>query len=354
MPASSASTGLSTDPAGARLLWVAPSLCAVALLCVLATPRPVHAAPLAASQARSADRSDADLDRERDGGPWDQVVRCFVMVSVGVILGVAALLLFEDRFVFHPTRQPVADWLPEGLGVTACTFRARDGTRLHAWWHPGEGLGDADQRPVVLWFHGNAGNITHRAENLRALVELGLAVFVFDYRGYGRSEGRPSEVGLYLDGEAAHQHLTHELGVAAERIVCFGRSLGAAVALHVALRARPSGLIMESPFESVAAMVRKTPFLRILVPLLRNRFDNVAKVGRLKAPLLIIHGTADETVPLTQGRAVFDAAHEPKAFLPIEGAGHNDVLQVGGRAYCDRIAEFCRDCVTRRQEVGRA
>lgn len=336
------------DSARPTALWAPTLLCAAVLLCSSGATGPARAAqPVAAGRtpARQA------LEQGGAGGFWDQATRCFVIVSVGVVLAVAALLLFEDRFVFHPTRQPLTAWLPEGLGVVECTFRARDGTRLHGWWHPGEGLGDSHKRPVLLWFHGNAGNITHRAENLRALVELGLAVFVFDYRGYGRSEGKPSEVGLYLDGEAAYQHLTSELGVAPERVVCFGRSLGAAVAAHVALRAKPAGLIMESPFESVGAMVRKTSVLRVLVPLLRNRFDNVAKVQQLRVPLLVIHGVRDELVPFAQGRAVFEAAREPKEFFSIEGAGHNDTLQVGGREYCDRIAEFCRHYVNQRQET---
>jgi len=289
----------------------------------------------------------ADPSQGQDDGSslWGQVVRSVVIVCVGIVLAVALLLLFEDRFVFHPTRGPVESWLPEGLGVTECSFRARDGTLLHGWWHPGEGPGDAARRAVVLWCHGNAGNISHRAENLRGLVGQGLAVLLFDYRGYGRSEGRPFEVGLYLDGEAAHRYLTGERGVEPDRIVCFGRSLGAAVAAHVAVRARPAGLIMESPFVSVAAMVRKTPIVRAFVSLLRNRFDSLGKVRLLKVPLLVVHGAQDEVVPPAQGLAVFEAAREPKEFLLVEGAGHNDVYAVGGRWYCERIAEFCRRCV---------
>ena len=344
----SAATPFGSVPPGPRTR----GLCALLLVCAaLVVGGGLAAAPgrevnAAGDDVAAAEQADGPGPGE-DGrsGLWEHVVRSVVIVCVGIVLAVALLLLFEDRFIFHPTREPVESWLPEGLGVTECRFRARDGTLLHGWWHPGEGPGDPARRPVVLWCCGNAGNITHRAENLRGLVEQGLAVLLFDYRGYGRSEGRPFEVGLYLDGEAAHQYLTSVQGVEPDRIVCFGRSLGAAVAVHVALRARPAGLIMESPFVSVAAMVRKTPVVRAFVCLLRNRFDNLGKVRLLKVPLLVVHGAQDELVPLAQGRAVFEAAREPKEFLLVERAGHNDVYAVGGRWYCERIAEFCRRCV---------
>ena len=225
MLARPARPGRGSHPRGPAVLCALAFVCAGVLFWALAGASPVEAARPAAGDAGGSRGSVELWDQQPDAGAalWDQVVRAFVVVSVGIVLAVAALLLFEDRFVFHPTHQPVAGWQPGGLGVTECTFRARDGTRLHGWWHPGEGLDDPDRRPVVLWFHGNAGNITHRAENLRAFAAAGLAVFLFDYRGYGRSEGRPSEVGLYLDGEATHRHLTNELGIAADQIVCFGR-----------------------------------------------------------------------------------------------------------------------------------
>ena len=237
MPTLPARAKLGPHPpgSGAKALRASVFVCVALACCALTATGPIRAAHAAADEVSAAERADAGESEEGGGGVWEHVVRSVVIVCVGLVLAVALLLLCEDRFVFHPTKQPVAGWLPEGLGVTECTFRARDGSRLHGWWHPGEGLGDPAQRPVVLWCHGNAGNITHRAEDLRALAEQGLAVLLFDYRGYGRSEGRPFEVGLYLDGEAACRHLRDELGVAAERIVCFGRSLGAAVAVHVAL-----------------------------------------------------------------------------------------------------------------------
>lgn len=270
------------------------------------------------------------------------LLRVAVAVSVCALLLFAAVLFFEDRFVFHP-RPAVDGPAPADLGVVECSFRARDGVRLHGWWHAGGSSGDGPDGAVLLWCHGNAGNIHDRADNLRMLAERGFGVFLFDYRGYGKSEGRPSEVGLYLDVEAAHRYVVKELGVAAERIVCFGRSLGAAVAVHCALRCRVGGLILEGAFESVPAMVRPKLLAPVSV-LLRNRFDTLSRISGLKVPLLMLHGERDRVVPLAQGQSVFDAAPEPKDFHVVWGAGHEDVHLTGGEDYFGVIRDFCVRC----------
>ncbi|MGD2176000.1 MAG: alpha/beta hydrolase, partial [Candidatus Brocadiaceae bacterium] len=203
------------------------------------------------------------------------------------------------------------------------------------------------ERPVVLWCHGNAGNITHRAENLDLLARRGLAALLFDYRGYGQSQGRPCEDGLYADGEAAWRYLTGERGVAPGRIVCFGRSLGAAVALRVATLHRVAGLIVEGAFESAPAMARSMFPLIPVWPLMRNNFDNLGRIGDLDVPVLVVHGEEDGVVPVSQGKAVFAAASEPKKLYVVQGADHNDTYAVGGAAYFEQIESFCRECVRR-------
>ncbi len=272
-----------------------------------------------------------------------RAVRVLVTALVTVLLVCALLLLFEHRFIFYPTRKPLVSWQPPGLDVEECTFSTRDGVRLHGWWHSGAATDGAVAGPVLLWCHGNAGNITHRADNAQMLADRGLAFFLFDYRGYGKSEGTPSEYGLYLDGEAAYDYLTQERGVEPHRIVCFGRSLGAAVALHVALRRKTAGLVMEGAFDSVPAMaLRMMPMLPVGY-FLRTQFDNLAKVGRLEVPLLMIHGRQDKTVPIEHARKVYDAAPEPKQLYVIEGADHNDTYIVGGEPYFETLRRFCSE-----------
>jgi fermentation-respiration switch protein FrsA (DUF1100 family) len=245
----------------------------------------------------------------------------------------------ERSMIFFPDRFPEGDWNPQGLAFEDAYFSADDGTRLHGWYVPHD-----RPRAAILYCHGNAGNITHREGNLRALAARGMAVLLFDYRGYGLSEGRPSEQGVYRDAEAAYRHLVDEHGIDPARIIVFGRSLGAAVALDLALREPVAGLVMESAFENTSAMAKlQFPVLPIGW-LLRSKFDNLGRIGGLVAPLFMVHGDRDTLVPMAQGRAVFDAAPEPKRFYVIEGAGHNDTVEVGGRAYLDAFTEFCVEC----------
>jgi len=267
-----------------------------------------------------------------------RVIRTLALAVVALIL-VACLL--ENRLVYYPMRYPSGDWDAGGLTVEDCFFDTEDGLTLHAWWQQGEA---AEGGPVMLWFHGNAGNLTHRADNLRMLSSCRLSVLIVDYRGFGKSEGRPSEKGLYLDGDAAYRYLTQQRKIDPGRIVCFGRSLGAAVALDVALRHPVSGLILESPFASARAMARKMMPVIPLWLFIRSRFDNLGRVGGLGASLLVIHGDRDEIVPFEQGVAVFDAAPEPKEFYRLRGAGHNDTYAVGDRPYTRRLEEFCLRC----------
>ncbi|HKC13881.1 MAG TPA: alpha/beta hydrolase [Vicinamibacteria bacterium] len=243
---------------------------------------------------------------------------------------------FETSLIYFPSR--LLEDTPEDYGLVfeEVSLAAEDGVRLHAWWLP-----LARPRFTILFAHGNAGNISHRLDRARLLASrLSAQVFLFDYRGYGRSEGKPDEQGTYRDARAAHRHLTETRGVPPDRLVLFGESLGSAVALNLALERAAGALVLESPFTSIRDMARLLlPWLP-LSPFLRTRYDNLAKVGRLKVPLLVVHGDRDEVVPFAQGRRVFEAAPEPKRFHRIVGAGHNDTYLRGGEAYWEALDEF--------------
>jgi fermentation-respiration switch protein FrsA (DUF1100 family) len=204
-----------------------------------------------------------------------------------------------------------------------------DDTRIHAWYLPPPEGGVY----TVLVCHGNAGNISGRLD--RALLlqrELSASVLLFDYRGFGRSEGSPDEEGTYRDALAAYRYLAEEREVDTRRIILFGESLGAAVAIELARRVPVAAVVLEAPFASIRAMARVAyPFLP--TGWVRTKYDNLAKIGELDVPLLILHGTRDDTVPFAQGEALFRAAREPKEFVAVEGAGHSDSYVVGGERY---------------------
>ena len=243
--------------------------------------------------------------------------------------------MIERYFIFFPHRGLTGDPSDYGLVHEDVSFASSDGVRLHGWFVAGS------SDVTWLWCHGNAGNISHRLENLKLLHDhLGVNVFLFDYRSYGVSEGKPSEQGTYRDAEAALRYLRARDDLSPDSILYFGRSLGAAVAVELASRAEPCGLILESGFPSVPYLARRRyPFLPIWL-LLRTRYDARAKIRGLKAPKLVLHGDRDDIVPIDAGRALFDAAKEPKEFYTIAGAGHNDTYRVGGAAYFAALRAF--------------
>ena len=245
-------------------------------------------------------------------------------------------MALEDRFIYFPTRD--LEGTPDGLGLEyEEALFASEGHRLHGWFIPGP------LDITWLWTHGNGGNISHRLENLLMVHRrLGVSVFIFDYRGYGRSEGTPSEQATYRDAEAALEYLQGIPSAQDDRIVLYGRSLGAAVAVELALRRGDSiaGLILESGFSSIPAMARRAyPFLPV-GPLLRTRYDSLSKMGRIRTPVLVMHSPEDEVVPFEEGQKLFRAAPEPKTFHAIAGGGHNETYIAGGEAYWQALDRF--------------
>jgi fermentation-respiration switch protein FrsA (DUF1100 family) len=241
-------------------------------------------------------------------------------------------------FLFFPDSEIVMTPATMRLEFEDVFFTAADDTKLHGWYLPGEA-----GQPVVVFCHGNAGNISHRVDNLRLLRRLGLAIFIFDYRGYGQSKGRASEEGTYSDMRGALSWLQQK-GWTPDRMIYFGRSVGAGVALQLALEQPPGGLVLESPFTSIRAMGKHHYPLLWLVAgwAIEARYDNLEKIGQLKVPLAIFHGDRDGIVPQAMGKELFEQAPQPKTFYSIPRAGHNDTYDRGGERYWRQWGEFVR------------
>jgi fermentation-respiration switch protein FrsA (DUF1100 family) len=255
--------------------------------------------------------------------------------------GALTLLLYftQDSMIYYPnipSRQLMATPERVELAYEEVELTTEDGIRLHGWFL------EVDQpRATLLFFHGNAGNISHRLDSLQLFHQLGLEVFIFDYRGYGRSEGKPSEKGTYRDADAAWRYLTEQRQIPPRRIMLFGRSLGASVAVDLAARKEVLGLIIESAFSSVPDMAADIyPYLPVRW-LSRFRYDSGRKLPVIKAPVLVAHSPQDEIIPFHHGRKLFSLANEPKRFLEMRG-GHNDGFLVSGTAYRKGLDEFIR------------
>jgi fermentation-respiration switch protein FrsA (DUF1100 family) len=242
----------------------------------------------------------------------------------------------ERIFVFFPISEIIYTPAQMGLEYKDVYFTTKDGQQLHGWYVPG------NTDVTLLWFHGNGGNISHRVPEIAQIhYRLGVNLFIFDYRGYGRSEGVPSESGTYRDSRAALAYLQGRADLNPQKIIYFGQSLGAAVAVELAAHQPPLGLVLIAPFVSLSDMARMLyRYLPTAPWLVRGRYDSLAHISDIRRPLLILHGDQDNIVPISQGRKLFDAAYEPKQFQVLYGAGHDDTYIAGGAAYWDTLSEF--------------
>ncbi len=268
-------------------------------------------------------------------------------LGIGVAGFIGGLLLLtgcrvDKEFIFFPSREIEATPESVGLAYEDVYFKTADGVRLNGWFVPGPGS-PSESHGVMIWFHGNAGNISHRVDRLRRFHDkLGLSVFIFDYREYGRSEGSVSEEGTYRDADAALAYLKSRTGLGADRIIYFGRSLGASIAVELALKAPPRALILETPMTSIRDMARAAlPYLPVGF-LIRTEYDSLSKIGKIHVPIFILHGDQDEVVPFEQGRRLFEAANPPKEFYVIPGASHNNTYIIGGKPYWEAWRKFLR------------
>ena len=238
-----------------------------------------------------------------------------------------------NRFIYYPEPH----WMvrPADLDLEAedVWLVPEPGVQLHAWFFP-----RSEPLATFLFCHGNAGNVSHRLENVAYLLQSGFQVFLFDYRGYGHSSGQPSEQGLYRDAAAAWAHLVDRTDTAVASRIIFGRSLGGAVAIDLATHAKADALIIESTFTSIRTLTRLV--FPLPLPALPVKYDSLSKIGQLEMPLLVIHGERDELIPFAEGQALFKAAPEPKTWYPIPGAGHNDTYLAGGKNYFRRLVAF--------------
>ncbi len=258
-------------------------------------------------------------------------------LAVGLLLGILLILLFENSVVYHPIKYSEGMWNTSllDLPIEECTFTTSDGLKLHGWFLPNDSA-----TTTLLWLHGNAGNIIHRLDQLRMFRSLECNIFIIDYRGYGRSEGEPSEEGLYLDAVAAYDYLESRSAVQQTRIFVYGQSLGSAVAVDLATKRNCDGLILESSLTNAKDMAKEMfPWFPLHL-FIRSRFDSETKIKSLHIPLLFVHGSDDDIIPISHGKKLFDSANEPKQFYEIPGAGHNDCYVVGGMEYIFRMKKF--------------
>lgn len=273
-----------------------------------------------------------------NGFKFMNILIFFVLVLISFIFLVK---IMEDQFIYYPEPYPVGNWQPESvsLKVEDCFIQTDDNLKIHGWYVAGEN----GSNKTILWFHGNAGNISHRIDNMKRLAELGFNVLIIDYRGYGRSEGKPSEKGLYQDAVAAYRFLAEKRNVSYKNLILFGRSLGGAIAVDLAVHKQCAGVILESSFTSVKAMAKQLfPFLPV-TGILKTKFDSIHKIEKISCPILLIHGTNDELVPYHHGLELFEKAREPKYFYKVEAAGHNDLIYIGGERYFQRIKKFIEE-----------
>ena len=252
--------------------------------------------------------------------------------------GIAVYLYFsQSRLLYYPDMPSRAlEASPADIGLAYETVRltAGDGTRLHAWFIPA-----ADARGTLLFNHGNAGNIAHRLDSISLFHSLGLNILIFDYRGFGESEGKPSEKGTYLDAQAAWDYLLEERRIPPEEIIIFGRSLGAAIAAELASQQPSAGVILESAFTSVPDMAASIyPWLPVRL-LSRYRYNNLDKVERITSPLLVVHSREDDIIPYAHGEQLFAIANEPKQFLELRGR-HNNGYHVSRKVYTETLQQF--------------
>ena len=253
------------------------------------------------------------------------------------LLGVWAyivLAFFGRQAVFHPSKYPEGLWDMQGQwGAEDVWLDTSDGVHIHGWMIPSKQPG----QQVTLYLHGNAGNLTHRVDHIQALLEVGTALLIIDYRGYGKSEGKPTEEGCYRDTDAAYDYLL-ERGYAAERIIVYGESLGTAMAADLAARRPCGGVILEAPFPSAKAVAATV--LPVLGPLVVSGLNTGKKIAKVQVPVLVIHGTRDQVINYELGRQVFEAANEPKQFWTVEGAHHSDIIYQTGPEYIERLRGF--------------
>jgi len=241
-------------------------------------------------------------------------------LAVAYLLVLLVLLLLETALVYPAPRYPEGDWEAAWLDREDVYFGSADGTKIHGWY-----LDHPSPKAVILYCHGNGTHVAYTGRYLAEMRdEMQVSIFAFDYRGYGRSEGRPAEKGILEDAEAAQQWVAKRAGIKLSEVVLMGRSLGGGVAVHLAAENGARGVILQNTFTSLHdAAASHYPWIPVRL-LMKNRYDSLSRIGRYHGPLLISHGTADSIIPFEHGQKLFAAAAGPKEFFEIAGGDHND------------------------------
>lgn len=267
-----------------------------------------------------------------------RVTRLLATILIAYVLVLLIVRIFESHFVFFPSYpgRLSGDWHPRGLPVEDVWFTSSDGTRLNAWWIPNERA-----RFTFVAFHGNAANIANRADIYRFLANIPVNVLALEYRGYGRSEGKPSEAGIYNDAAAAYQYLIGIKHIPPQRIISYGQSLGTAVAVQVAMHHQFGGLVLEAPFPSASKVAKKVFwFLPGLSLLVESQLATASRMKSIHAPVFIVHCTQDPVIPYEFGKEVYDAANEPKFFLRVDGYCHEEAAIIAPDEYRAELLKF--------------
>lgn len=268
------------------------------------------------------------------------VLSVVLLLLIGLPVGFLMLRRIEKSITFHPERAAARGVWTAPQGAEDVWFEVASGARLHGWYFRAEGQ---EARGTVIYFHGNGGNVSYVVWMGTAYARRGFDALLFDYRGYGRSEGEVTdERGIYEDADAAYDYVVRERGARAERLVLHGQSLGTTAAADLAARRECGAVVLESGLSSAREMAGVVlPWLpRFARGLTRNKFDSAAKLAGVRRPVLVIHGDRDEVIPVSQGRALYEAAAGPKRLLVFEGAAHNDLAVVAGPKYMNAVAEF--------------
>lgn len=269
---------------------------------------------------------------------YHRLLSFFLSLVFAYVLVLVLVRVFESRLIFFPDYpgRLEGDWHPRGLNVEDVWLTASDGVKLHAWWIP-----DDRARFTVLAFHGNASNIANRAPTYEFLHEAHVNVFALEYRGYGRSEGKPSEAGIYRDAEAAYEYVVKSKGIDHKTIVSFGQSLGTAVAARLASQRQVAGVVLEAPFPSASRVARKAFWFLPGVSLLTyGQFDTRSRLKEIHAPVLVVHCSQDPVIPYQFGREVYEEALPPKNFLQVNGYCHEESSLIAPTQYRVTLQEF--------------
>lgn len=262
-----------------------------------------------------------------------KMIRIFFLILFGILIIIGYIKYIENKGIYYPDN--LIEFYPSNINLSYTDeyFKAEDGVLLNGWF-----IQNNNAKYTLLFLHGNAGNISHRLDKIRILRELGFNIFIIDYRGYGKSHGKPSEAGFYLDSLASYNYLIDKLRIPPNQIILYGESLGTAVAVDLASKAEVKAIILEGVFSSGRNFGKMIyPFLPSFV--FSNKYDSLGKIKRIGAPKLFIHSINDEILPFELAKKLYDTANEPKELAELTG-GHNTAFLESKEEYVSSIKNF--------------